>query len=76
MEGTILDKTGPVSFRVRLLDGRIWKRHIDHVRIRYPEHWRRKRGGAGGCSPPERWTKVAAPPLQTGVNGSRKQSVK
>ena len=37
MEGTILDKTGPVSFRVRLLDGRIWKRHIDHVRIRYPE---------------------------------------
>ena len=36
-EGTILDKTGPVSFRVRLLDGRIWKRHIDHVRIRYPE---------------------------------------
>ena len=37
MEGTILDKTGPVSFRIRLSDGRIWKRHIDHVRIRYPE---------------------------------------
>ena len=34
MEVTILDKTGPVLFRVRLLDGRIWKRHIDHVRIR------------------------------------------
>ena len=25
-------------------------------------HWRRKRGGAGGCSPPERWTQGAAPP--------------
>ena len=37
MEGTILDKTGPVSFRVHLLDGRIWKCHIDHVRIRYSE---------------------------------------
>ena len=36
MEGTILDKTGPVSFRIRLSDGCIWKRHIDHVRIRYP----------------------------------------
>ena len=30
MEGTILDKTGPVSFQVRLLMD-------DHVRIRYPE---------------------------------------
>ena len=27
-----------------------------------PDHWRRKRGGAGGCSPPERWTQGAAPP--------------
>ena len=25
------------------------------------KHWRRKRGGAGGCSPPERWTQGAAP---------------
>ena len=37
MEGTILDKTGPLSFRIRLSDGRIWKHRIDHVRIRYPE---------------------------------------
>ena len=35
--GTILAKTGPVSFRVCLLDERIWKCHIDHVRIRYLE---------------------------------------
>ena len=27
-------------------------------------HWRRKRGGAGGCSPPERWTQGAAPPYK------------
>ena len=37
MDGTILDKTGPVSFRIRLSDGCIRKPHIDHVRIRYPE---------------------------------------
>ena len=37
MEGTILDKTGLVSFQVCLSNGRIWKHHIDHVRIRYPE---------------------------------------
>ena len=27
-------------------------------------HWRRKRGGAGGCSPPEHWTQGAAPPYK------------
>ena len=32
-----MDRTGPVSFKVRLSDGRIRKRHIDHLRIRYPE---------------------------------------
>ena len=37
LEGTILDQTGPVSFRIQLSDGRVRKRHIDHVRIRYPE---------------------------------------
>ncbi len=37
IEATILDQTGPVSFRVRLSDGRVRKRHVDHLRIRYPE---------------------------------------
>ena len=37
LEGTILDQIGPVSFQVRLADGRIRKRHVDHVRIRYQE---------------------------------------
>lgn len=33
LEGEILDQTGPVS----LSDGRIRKRHVDHIRIRYPK---------------------------------------
>ena len=37
LEGIILDQIGPVSFQVRLADGRILKRHVDHVRIRYPK---------------------------------------
>ena len=37
LEGTILDQIGPVSFQIRLADGRIRKRHVDHIRIRYPE---------------------------------------
>ena len=37
LEGTILDQIGPVSFQVQLTDGRTRKRHVDHMRIRYPE---------------------------------------
>jgi len=37
LEGTILDRTGPVSFKVRLSDGCIRKRHLDHLRIHYLE---------------------------------------
>ena len=37
LEGTVLDQIGPVSFQVWLADGCICKRHVDHVRIRYPE---------------------------------------
>ena len=33
--GTILEKTGPVSYKIQLLDGRITRRHQDHVRLRY-----------------------------------------
>ena len=32
-----MDQIGPVSFQVRLADGRICKRHVDQVRIQYPE---------------------------------------
>ena len=37
LTGKVLDQIGPVSFRVQLRDGRIKKRHVDHLRIRYPE---------------------------------------
>ena len=32
--GVIVEQTGPVSFRIRLEDGRVVRRHIDHVRSR------------------------------------------
>ncbi len=31
MEGTILNHNGPVSFRVKLLDGSVWKQNTDYV---------------------------------------------
>ena len=30
----IVEQTGPVSFRIRLDDGRVVRRHVDHVRSR------------------------------------------
>ena len=35
LPAVIIDQMGPVSFRVRLTDGRTHKRHVDHLRIRY-----------------------------------------
>ena len=32
--GVIVERTGPVSFRIRLDDGRVVRRHVDHVRRR------------------------------------------
>jgi transposase InsO family protein len=37
MPGVLENKTGPVSFSVRLPDGRLWRRHVDHIRCRRPE---------------------------------------
>ena len=34
MSGTVVEKTGPVSARVRLSTGEIMRRHQDHIRIR------------------------------------------
>ena len=36
LPGVLETQTGPVSFTVRLSDGRLWKRHIDHLRQRLP----------------------------------------
>ena len=34
LHGVIVEQTGPVSFRVRLDDGREVRRHVDYVRSR------------------------------------------
>ena len=39
---------GPVSFTVKLTDGRVWRRHIDHIRLLIPE----ESGGDAGTMPP------------------------
>ena len=35
LPGTIVATTGPVSYRVLLEDGRVWRRHQDHMRQRW-----------------------------------------
>ena len=32
MPGTMVERTGPLSYLVQVSDNRIWKRHIDHLR--------------------------------------------
>jgi len=34
LPGIIEKQTGPVSYLVKLSDGRTWRRHVDHIRIR------------------------------------------
>jgi len=29
----IVERCGPLSYLVQTLDGRVWKRHVDHVKI-------------------------------------------
>ena len=36
LKGTIIETTGPVSFRVQLEDGREWRCHQDHLRQTEP----------------------------------------
>ena len=36
VSGVLEDKLGPVTFTVRLPDGRIWRRHMDHIRACIP----------------------------------------
>ena len=37
LPGTISEQTGPISFAIRLEDGRLWRRHQDHMRPRWKE---------------------------------------
>ena len=46
-QGVLEQRLGPLTFLVRLLDGRLWKRHQDHVKACYPDE-----GGALRQLPP------------------------
>jgi len=37
LPGVIEEKLGPVTFTVRLADGRIWRRHQDHIKSARPD---------------------------------------
>ena len=32
LQGVVVDRVGPLSYLVRLPDGNLWRRHIDHLR--------------------------------------------
>ena len=34
LPGTVLQKQGPRTFTIKLMDGRIWRRHVNHIRYR------------------------------------------
>ena len=36
MAGVLHERLGPFTFTIRLTDGRLWKRHTDHLRLRLP----------------------------------------
>ena len=36
MSGTIKSQQGPVSYTIELKDGRVMRRHVDHIRLRSP----------------------------------------
>ena len=36
--GSIVAKTGPVSYKISLASGAVIKRHVDHVKARYSRH--------------------------------------
>ena len=39
LSGVVVNKSGPVSFIVKLLDDRTVRRHQDHVRARRAQHF-------------------------------------
>ena len=34
LPGTVLQKQGPRTFTIKLMNGRIWRRHVNHIRYR------------------------------------------
>ena len=37
LSAVLEERLGPLTFSVRLSDGRVWKRHVDHIRSRVPD---------------------------------------
>ena len=35
--GVVEEILGPVTYRIELLDGRTWRRHVDHLKLRYED---------------------------------------
>ena len=35
--GVVEEILGPVTYRIQLLDGRTWRRHVDHLKLRYED---------------------------------------
>ena len=33
VQAVVVERCGPVSYRVQTLNGNVWKRHVDHVKI-------------------------------------------
>ncbi|KAK6169532.1 hypothetical protein SNE40_020571 [Patella caerulea] len=61
LSGVIEQKLGPVTFSVKLVDGRIWRRHQDHLRKRYPDEERAPNPELGTPVPP--LLTIPSPPL-------------
>ena len=36
LAGVLEEQLGPLTFRARLEDGRLWKRHVNHIRVNIP----------------------------------------
>ena len=32
LKGVVVEVSGPLSYKVRVFDGRLWRRHVDHLR--------------------------------------------
>ena len=51
ISGKILERSGPVSYKIKLQDGSIIRRHVDHIRAYSPEP--EPRATPREVSPPE-----------------------
>ena len=66
MAGTILKAQDPLSYEVEMSDGRVARRHVDHIRLRTVPDTAQTTAGEDGVPPnPAQTQDVANGPLQT-----------